>query len=148
MIVEAEAPHGYSINPEVMEVTLSYAGQEVSITATDASFVNDRQKVEIDAYKAMETSNSFGIGMNGEVTAVSFGLYAAEAITALDGTEIPADGLIEIAFADAEGHIVFTSDLPFGDYYAKELSTAPHYEKDESTYALSFEYTDQMTSWR
>ncbi len=146
LIVEYAAPFGYTINPDVMEVTLSYAGQEVSVTATDASFVNDRQKVEIDAYKAMETSNSFGIGMNGEVTAVSFGLYAAEDITALDGSKIPADGLIEIAFADEEGHIVFTSDLPFGEYYAKEISTAPHYEKDENVYALSFQYTDQMTT--
>lgn len=146
LIVETAAPFGYAINDEVMEVALSYAGQEVSVTATDASFVNDRQKAAIDAYKAMETSNSFGIGLNGEVTAVSFGLYAAEDITAQDGSKIPADGLIEIAFADEEGHIVFTSDLPFGEYYAKELSTAPHYEKDENVYALSFQYTDQMTT--
>lgn len=129
---------------EVMELTLSYSGQEISITATDASFVNDRQKAVIDAYKAMETSNSFGIGTNGEVTAVSFGLYAAEDITALDGSKIPADGLVEIAFADEDGHVVFTSDLPFGEYYAKELSTAPRYEKDANVYPLSFQYTDQM----
>ena len=145
-IVEVEAPNGYSISPDVMEVTLSYAGQEISLTATDAAFVNDRQKVQIDAYKAMETSSSFGIGLNGEVTAVSFGLYAAEEITALDGSAIPADGLIEIAYADDDGHIMFTSDLPFGEYYAKELSTAPGYEKNENVYLLSFQYTDQMTS--
>ncbi len=38
----------------------------------------------------------FGIGMNGEITAVTFGLYAQEDITAADGSIIPADGLLEI----------------------------------------------------
>ena len=40
----------------------------------------------------METDELFGIGSNGEVANVTFGLYAAETLTAADGSEIPADG--------------------------------------------------------
>lgn len=122
---------------------MDYAGQEISLTSTDTGFVNDRQKVSITAEKALETSSSFGIGLNGEITGVSFGLYAKENIPAEDGSVLPADGLIEIAFADENGHIQFNSDLPFGKYYAKELSCDPYYVKNESLYDLSFDYAGQ-----
>ena len=44
----------------------------------------------------MEQDEQTGIGMNGEITAVSFGLYAAEDLIAADGSIIPADSLLEI----------------------------------------------------
>ena len=42
----------------------------------------------------MEQNEKFGIGMNGEITAVTFGLYAKEDLTAADGSIIPAGGLL------------------------------------------------------
>ena len=142
-IVETQAPTGCVLNTQAQDVTLTYAGQEISLTATDAGFVNDRQKVSIDAEKVMEQSQSFGIGMNGEVTAVSFGLYAGEDITAADGSVLPIDGLIEIAFADESGHVAFDADLPFGHYYVKELSTNPYYSKNMRVYSFDFDYAGQ-----
>ena len=77
-------------------VELIYAGQEVAVTETSTSFYNERQKVEIDLTKSLEVDEDYGVGNNGEIFDVSFGLYAAEELTAADGTTIPADGLIEV----------------------------------------------------
>ena len=44
--------------------------------------------------KVLEQDEKFGIGQNGEILSVQFGLYAAEDITAADGMAIPKDGLI------------------------------------------------------
>lgn len=145
-IVETKAPDGFVLNAEPQEVELVYAGQEVSITSTSTGFVNDRQKLEISVVKAMEQDELYEIGMNGEVTAVSFGLYAKEDMISADGSKIPADGLMEIAFADTEGNIRFQSDLPYGSYYVKELTTDIHYELDETVYEVNFEYAGQDTA--
>ena len=54
-IYETEAPFGMVINTEVHSAELVYAGQEVEITETAASFCNDRQKVQISLTKVMES---------------------------------------------------------------------------------------------
>ncbi len=95
-IYETEAPFGMVINTEVHSAELVYAGQEIEITETAASFCNDRQKVQISLTKVMEQNKQFGIGMNDEMSAVTFGLYAGEELTAKDSKVIPADGLVEI----------------------------------------------------
>ena len=73
--------------------------------------------------KAMEQDELFGIGMNGEIIAVTFGLYAAEDLTAADGTSIPADGLVEIVSVDEDGKGTVSTDVPLGRYYLKEQAT-------------------------
>lgn len=145
-VVETEAPYGFTLNEEEQLVELTYAGQEISITSSSASYVNDRQKLEISATKQMEQDELYGIGMNGEITAVSFGLYAEEDIVALDESVIPADGLLEIAFADENGNVSFHSDLPFGNYYVKELTTDIHYDLNETVYQFEFSYSGQETA--
>jgi uncharacterized surface anchored protein len=144
-LVEVKAPYGCVLNDTPVDVELVYAGQEVSVTSTEAGFVNDRQKVSVNAAKVLEQDECFQLGMNGEITSVSFGLYAKEDITAEDGSVIPADGLIEICFADEDGQVAFTSDLPFGSYYVKELSTDPHYQLSDTVYSFTFEYAGQDT---
>ena len=102
-IVEKTAPEGLVLNTETHEVELTYAGQEVSVTEADTAFYNERQKVTVDLTKTLEQDEIFGIGNAGEIQNVAFGLYAAEDLTAADGSVIPADGLIEIVFCNAEG---------------------------------------------
>ena len=142
-VVEVKAPIGFVLNATPSNVELVYAGQEVSVTDAATAFCNDRQKIEINALKAMEQDETFGIGMNGEITAVSFGLYAKEEIIAADGSKIPADGLIEIAFCDADGNVRFQSDVPFGRYYVTEVSTDPHYMLNGRIYSFEFVYAGQ-----
>lgn len=67
-------------------------------------------------------------------------------LTAADGTVIPADGLIEIISLDENGKGTVNSDLPFGSYYVKELSTNSAYVLNEQKYPVHFEYAGQDTA--
>lgn len=142
-IKEITAPDGMIINTEVHTAELVYAGQEIEITETSTSFCNDRQKVSVSLNKVMETDDLFGIGYKGEVTAVTFGLYAAEVLTAADGCVIPADGLIEILSVNENGYAVGAVDLPFGSYYLQEMSTDSHYILSDAKYPFTFSYAGQ-----
>lgn len=140
---EITAPTGYVLNTEVHTAELVYAGQEVEITETAADFYNERQKAAVLLNKVLEQNERFGIGMNGEITAVTFGLFAAEDLTAADGSTIPANGLLEILSVDENGHAVCKIDLPFGSYYLKELSADGHYILSDEKYPIVFDYAGQ-----
>ena len=145
-IRETAAPFGMVLNTEVRTVELVYAGQEIEVTETSASFYNDRQKVLVSLDKVMEQNEKFGIGMNGEITAVTFGLYAKEDLTAADGSIIPAGGLLEILSVDENGHSACKTGLPFGSYCLKEISTDSHYILSDTEYPVVFEYAGQDTA--
>ena len=144
-ISEIAAPYGMVLDTEVKTIELVYAGQEISVTETAASFYNERQKAEIWLEKLLEQDEVFEIGMNNEMAAVTFGLYAAEDIPAADGTVIPADGLLEIVSLDSNGHGKCRTDLPFGNYYFKESSTNAAYLLSHEKYPVTFEYGGQDT---
>lgn len=145
-ISEITAPFGMVLNGEKVDVELVYAGQEIAVTSTSASFVNERQKVEIDLAKNLEIDELFGIGNNGEISKVQFGLYATEDMTAEDGKVIPEDGLVESAYCDENGKIAFTTDLPVGaSMYIKEIATDAHYILSDTSYPVVFEYAGQDT---
>ena len=145
-VKEITAPYGMVLNDEIHSVELIYAGQEVAVTETSTSFYNERQKVEIDLTKSLEVDEDYGVGNNGEIFDVSFGLYAAEELTAADGTTIPADGLIEVITLDENGHGKAVSDLPMGSYYVQEINTNAAYLKNETKYPVVFEYAGQETA--
>ena len=111
-VKEITAPYGMVLSDEVHAVELVYAGQEIEVTETGTDFYNERQCVEIDLNKALEVDEAYGVGSNGEIKDVTFGLYADEELTAADGSVIPADGLIEVIFLDENGHGKAISDLP------------------------------------
>lgn len=143
-ILERTAPDGMVIDPEPKEVTLSYAGQEVEITSASVGFVNERQKVEISLQKLLEQDETFSIGMNEEWKNITFGLFAAEELTAADGTSIPADGLIETTGVDENGNAIFKTDVPCGaSLYVKEIGADEHYILSDEKYPVVFEYAGQ-----
>mgnify|MGYP001053064376 FL=1 len=143
---EITAPTGYVLNTEVHTAELVYAGQEVEITETAADFCNERQKAAVSLDKVLEQDERFGIGTSGELFAVTFGLFATEKLVAADGSIIPADGLLEIVSVDKNGHAVCKTDLPFGSYYLKELSTDGHNILSDEKYPIVFEYAGQDTA--
>ena len=145
-VVETVAPYGTVINPEPHTVELTYSGQNEKVTNTSTSFTNDRQKVEIDLTKILEQDEKFNIGNNDEILNISFGLYADEDLKASNGTVIPENGLIEIVTCDEKGKATFTTDLPIGSYYVKEISTDSHYILSEKKYPVVFEYAGQDTA--
>ena len=145
-VVEKTAPNGFVLNRTVNHIALTYAGQNEKVTNTSTSFTNDRQKVEIDLTKVLEQNEKFNIGNNGEIRNVSFGLYADEDLKAANGTVIPKDGLLEIITCNEKGKATFTTDLPIGSYYVKEISTDSHYILSEKKYPVVFEYAGQDTA--
>lgn len=142
-VKEITAPHGMVLNEESTTVKLTYAGQEVEVTETATDFYNERQKAAVSLDKVMEQDEQTGLGMNGEILAVRFGLYAAEDLTAADGSVIPADSLLEIVSVNEDGHAAFATDLPIGSYYLKETATDSHYVLSNVKYPVVFEYAGQ-----
>ena len=145
-VKEVTAPFGMVLNNEVHAVELVYAGQEIAVTETATDFYNERQRVEIDLVKSLETDESYGVGTNGEIRDVSFGLYTAEGLTAADGTEIPADSLLEVLSLDGNGHGKSVIDLPLGSYYVQEISTNAAYLTSDTKYPVVFAYAGQDTA--
>lgn len=142
-VVEKTSPYGFILNRTVNHIELTYAGQNEKVTNTSTSFTNYRQKVEIDLTKILEQNEKFSIGNNDEILNVSFGLYADEDLKAANGTVIPKDGLLEIISCDEKGKAQFTTDIPIGSYYVKEISTDNHYILSDKKYPVVFEYAGQ-----
>ena len=145
-VVEKTAPNGFVLNRTINHIELTYSGQNEKVTNTSTSFTNDRQNVVIDLTKILEQDEKFNIGNNDEILNVSFGLYADEDLKAANGTVIPKNGLIEIITCDEKGKATFTTDLPIGSYYVKEISTDNHYILSEKKYPVVFEYAGQDTA--
>lgn len=143
-VIEKTAPNGYVHNAAKYDAELTYAGQNVSVTSTDISVYNDRQKVSVSLKKIMANDKTFGIGNNGEITSVRFGIYAGEDIKASNGDVIPKDALITFANCDKNGSIVFDCDLPVGfKWYVKEIATDKHYILSDTKYEFDTEYQGQ-----
>ena len=143
-IKEITAPYGYVQNTESQFVGLTYAGQEIAVLDTvNTSFVNDYQGVEISLSKVMENDELFGIYGEDCYTSVSFGLFAAEDITAADGSVIPADGLLSEVSLDENMTAKFDVQIPFGRYYVQEIATDEHYILNGEKYLVNFEYMGQ-----
>lgn len=143
-VIEKTAPNGYVHNAAKYDAELTYAGQNVSVTSTDLSVYNERQKVSVSLKKIMAQDKTFGIGNNGEITYVRFGIYADEDIKSSNGDIIPKDALITFANCDKNGNISFDCDLPVGfKWYAKEIATDEHYILSDTKYEFDTEYQGQ-----
>ena len=145
---ETKAPYGMVLNSTPKTVELTYAGETVKLTETSAEFYNERQKAEVSLSKILGKDETFGIGNNGEILSVQFGLYAAEDLTAADGSVIPTDGLLEIANCNENGSITFKTDIPVGaKLYVKEIATDSHYILSDEKHPVTFEYAGQDTAF-
>ena len=145
-VTETKAPYGTVLNKTPQTVSLTYAGQEIKITGTGVSLYNERQKAEISLKKILQLDESFGIGNNGEILTVKFGLYAAEEITAADGSGFPADGLMDSVYCSENGEAVFKADIPVGaKLYVKEISSDGRYIVSDEIFPAEFVPPDQET---
>ena len=143
-ICEEKAAYGMVISSEIKTVELTYAGENVAVTSTEISFYNERQKAELSLSKILEQNERFGIGGNGEILSVQFGLFAAEDLTAADGSVIPKDGLLEIVNCTENGKAVFKTDIPVGaKLYVKEIAVDDHYLLSDEKYPVEFVYAGQ-----
>lgn len=143
-VIEKTAPSGFVHNSTKYDVELTYAGQNISVTSTDLSVYNDRQKVAVSLKKGMDEDKTFNLGKNNEISFVQFGIYANEDIKASNGDVIPKDALITFANCDKNGNISFDCDLPIGfKWYVKEIATDKHYILSDTKYEFDTEYQGQ-----
>ena len=110
-ITEIKAPYGYILNSNTQYVEFTYQGQNVETFDTSLTYNNDRQTVESKGNKQLEVNKTYGIGDNGEIQSVVFGLFASEDIVASDGKKIPKDGLIQAVNVSSDG--TFGFDVTF-----------------------------------
>lgn len=141
---EIKAPFGYVLDSKPKTVELTYAGQEIAVRDTvNTAFDNDYQGVRVSLSKVMENDELFGIYGKDNFTSVRFGLFAAEEITASNGTSIPAGGLIsEVSLAE-DMTAKFDAKLPFGKYYVQEIATDDKYILNGEKYLVTFKYMGQ-----
>lgn len=143
-VTEKKAPVGYVLNSEEKLIELTYAGQEVAVSdAVNSSFINDYQGVDIHLEKFMEHDELFDIGDKDEYKNVTFGLFAAEDITAADGTIILENGLVSTVTLSEDMTAHFEEKLPFARYYVQEISTDESYMLNGEKYLVNFEYMGQ-----
>ena len=143
-VIEKTAPNGYVHNAAKYDAELTYAGQNVSVTSSDISVYNERQKVAVSLKKEMDEDKTFNLGKNNEISFVQFGIYANEDIKSSNGDVIPKDALITFANCDKNGSIVFDCDLPVGfKWYVKEIATDEHYILSNKKYEFDTEYQGQ-----
>ena len=121
LLREISAPDGFMLDTEVKELTVTAGIKKIEVK-------NERKKQKYKIQKNLETDQKFGIGFNGEILNIRFGLFSKAELTALDGSIIPADGLIEVATPDENGGLNFTADMPYNaECYIKEPQTDEHY---------------------
>ncbi len=146
-IKEEQAPFGTVLSKEDISAELVYAGETVEVTATTVSVINKRQKASIELKKELEQDKERGIGHSDEYKNVIFGLYAAETLTAADGSIIPKDGLLELIHINKEGVGKFSTDIPVGaKLYVKEVATDEHYLLSDILYPLNFDYQGETVA--
>lgn len=145
-VIETEAPDGYVLDTTPYEVVLEYAGQNIAVITKEVGITDERQKAEINVSKILELPDDDYTGETPTCDGIVFGLFAAEDIRSIDGTvAIPKDALIELLPLSADGKAHTTVDLPFGDYYLRELKTNTGYELLTEKYAVKFLYQGEET---
>ena len=135
-IVETSAPTGFVLNSEAQTVTFSYKDQETPVIEQTATFENERQKVEISVEKQDADTEK-------AVAGAEFGLYAKNDIEAHGTVIVKADSLLGKAVSGEDGKAVFTQDLPFGEYYIKELAAPNGYVSSDEVLEVKAEYQGQ-----
>ena len=129
LLREISAPDGFAADTEVRELTVTAGIKKIEVK-------NERKKQEYKIQKNLEKDQKFGIGFNGEILSIRFGLFSKTELTALDGSIIPAGGLIEIATPDEDGSLSFAADMPYNaECYIKELETDGHYIISDKCYS-------------
>ena len=135
-IVEKTAPDGFVLNGEAQTITFSYKDQETPVIEQTATFENERQKVEISVVKQDADTEK-------AVAGAEFGLYAKNDIEAHGTVIVKAGSLLGKAVSGEDGKAVFTQDLPFGEYYIKELAAPDGYVSSDEVLEVKAEYQGQ-----
>ena len=138
-IKEVATQTGFVLDENTYDFDIEYAGQMIDVVEIKQSYVNERQKLELDITKTFEDEDKDAY------KDVLFGVYSKNDITIDDKVIIPADGLVGTLTIDKDGKNVEQLDLPVGEYYVKELKTNVGFILDEEEHEFTFEYDEDTT---
>lgn len=134
---ETVAGEHFVLNPEMKEFTLTAEDDKQAVVYEGVVYKNERQKVEAAVEKKDAVSKE-------PLEGVVFGLYAAEDILSNQGNVMVEKGtLIEKKATDANGKVIFDSDLFHGKYAVKEEQRLPGYLPNEEIWEFDATYSDQ-----
>ena len=135
-VEETLAPDGYVLNGEPVDVTLSYAGQEVAVTRAGAVVEDAPQKGVIEIVKTDEADERAVPGAVYEVTA------AADIVTP-DGTVHASSGDVVATVTTGDDGKAETDELYLGDYNVRETATPDGWAIDHETHMVELSYAGQ-----
>ena len=136
-VEEIKVQDGMVLNKEIKKVTLEYEDQTVEVVYGEASFLNERQKIELNISKADSATDE-------PLAGAKFGLYAAEDILDYQGDLLlEKDTLIETSVSDKDGKIIFDADFPLYKYYVKEIEAPIGYATTDEIFNIDGSYQGQ-----
>jgi len=133
-IKETATQTGFVLDGNTYDFDIEYAGQMIDVVEIKQSYVNERQKLDLQITKAFEDEDKDAY------KDVVFGVYSKNDITLNDKVIIPADGLVGTLTIDEDGKNIEQLDLPTGEYYVKELETNVGFKLDEEKHDFTFDY--------
>ena len=136
---EVKAPEGFVLSDKIENVSLTYKDQNTAIVYGNASFTNERQKVEISVTKKDSDTE---IGLLG----AEFTLVAEKNIKNYKGEVVVKAGeIIETATSDIDGKVQFKSDLPLVNFIIKETKAPIGYSTNNEVIVVYANYKGQDT---
>lgn len=138
-IKETATQTGFVLDENTYDFDIEYAGQMIDVVEIKQSYVNERQKLDLQITKTFEDEDKDAY------KDVVFGVYSKNDITLNDKVIIPADGLVGTLTIDEDGKNIEQLDLPTGEYYVKELETNVGFKLDEEKHDFTFDYDEDTT---
>lgn len=138
-IKETATQTGFVLDGNTYDFDIEYAGQMIDVVEIKQSYVNERQKLDLQITKTFEDEDKEAY------KDVVFGVYSKNDITLNDKVIIPADGLVGTLTIDEDGKNIEQLDLPTGEYYVKELETNVGFKLDEEKHDFTFDYDADTT---
>lgn len=138
-IKETATQTGFVLDGNTYDFDIEYAGQMIDVVEIKQSYVNERQKLDLQITKTFEDEDKDAY------KDVVFGVYSKNDITLNDKVIIPADGLVGTLTIDEDGKNIEQLDLPTGEYYVKELETNVGFKLDEKKHDFTFDYDADTT---
>ncbi len=127
------------INQESISFTIDYR-KDNWLDETELIIKNDRKKMRLEFEKIFENDD------HKAYKDTVFGLFSQNPLYDDRGNMIvPQDGLIMLTgLKDEDGHYVLEKqpDLPYGDYYLKELTSSDCYEISDEVLTFDFNSSD------
>lgn len=147
-VYEVEAPFGMILNTKEYDVDLTFADENTPVVMETVSITNERQKVDLDITKLDKEDET-------PIEGAFFGLYATKDIVVKDDNNedkvlIKSGTLIETSTSDADGKVIFNSDLPLTAddetyFEVKEIKSKEGYYLNEEPLSIDTKYKGQNT---